>query len=123
MGADRELDVAIADAIFPPVWGEKRPDGAQYNRDYLKWERLNMSRPTASLDAALTLVPEGYGWRLWVPNSDVRMLNGFPNLPRVTMWGNRRSYAPYDTPAATPALALAAASLRAMASKEDNGGE
>ena len=72
---------------------------------------------TASLDAAMTLVREGHGWRLWVPNSE----SPEPS-PFVTLWGNRREYAPRDSIAATPALALCAAALRARASQSPEQG-
>lgn len=64
--------------------------------------------------AAMTLVPEGFGCRIWMPNSSS------DELPRVTLWGNHRTYAPYDTEATTPALALTAACLRAHASRGES---
>jgi hypothetical protein len=99
-GPDDALDWAIAEAI-----------GCAPGLPY-----------SSSLDAAMTLVPEDAGrdaaderFRLesWT-TSGVHA----PHV-RATAWvaGARRVYA------ATPALALCAASLRAMASKEDNGGE
>lgn len=68
---------------------------------------------TASLDAAMTLVPEGYGWRLWVPSSTALS----PMV--VTMWGNGRKYAPNESTAATPAIALCIASLKAQEASND----
>jgi hypothetical protein len=53
---------------------------------------------TASVDAAVTLVPEGCGW----------MVMG--NAAKVKRWPSR---------AATPALALCAAALRARAAAHD----
>lgn len=71
---------------------------------------------TASIDAAIQLVPEGIGdgiTALW--NVEVWADNGvYPEHVRATAWvyGAARTYA------ATPALALTAAALRARASKE-----
>jgi hypothetical protein len=103
-GPDRELDVAIARALdWKPL----------YRDDYSKWwppaavedsrarKRSILHHPTqplpaftASLDAAVTLVPEGYGWMV------------MKNVAKVGRWPKR---------AATPALALCAAALRARA--------
>ena len=63
---------------------------------------------TASLDAALTLVPEGLAWRVE------------PATPGYTDWGKYRAGVttwekPYDLPSygATPAIALCIAALKA----------
>lgn len=72
---------------------------------------------TASLDAALTLVPEGVAWTLDGGNPscyDSASLGPIPasgELLNPLWFGN----------AATPALALAAASLRAIAHQKDKG--
>lgn len=91
-GPDRSIDAQIYFAITNGVGCGMTQDAPRY---------------TASLDAAMALVPEGYGWRLWVPNS-----TALASIS-VTMWGNGRSYAPHETTAATPALALCAAALKA----------
>jgi hypothetical protein len=80
------------------------------------WPAAVTRKPyTASLDAAMALVPEDYGWRLWMPAAS-QSADG--DRPRVTLWKPVRSYAPRDTDAATPALALCAAALRARAAME-----
>jgi hypothetical protein len=61
---------------------------------------------TASLDAAMTLVPEGCKWGF----------DGHWNIARIYSYEyqtNRGQYPIYEAEAATPALALCAAALRA----------
>lgn len=69
---------------------------------------INTSYERASLDAAMTLVPEGWSWALL---SD----HGKPAKAGLQRTGPD-SFAAADSEAATPALALTAASLRARAS-------
>lgn len=116
-GPDRKSDELIAPVagwvsffVQKDIWWQP-PVGA--NRSV----RGDAPPFTASLDEAMTLVPEGCGWRLWMPSSENT------DLPRVTMWGHGRTYAPHDTKAATPAAALTAACLRAHASilEKNNG--
>jgi hypothetical protein len=126
-GPDRELDVAIARALgWKPL----------YRDDYSKWwppaavedsrarKRSILHHPTqplpaftASLDAAVTLVPEGCDWHCqsnpsvtacWASVSPVK--RGIELLE----WGSgmRR--------ASTPALALCAAALRARAAMAEH---
>jgi hypothetical protein len=61
---------------------------------------------TASLDAALKLVPDGWRWAVSTTNDDPPCAFGHP--PDKSFWIE-------DTPAATPALALCAFALRARA--------
>ena len=63
---------------------------------------------TASLDAAMTLVPEGYDW------FKLRRLDRLPHMivEPAHREGNPRDYYHFGT-ARTPALALCAAALRA----------
>lgn len=114
-GPDRKLDLAIAvavnrdgifDARYEWRWGfggdeieaweaEKcKPSG------YLDPEEF-CQRFTASLDAAMSLVPEGATVRLYVAPEATAAFIG-----------------PVELAAATPALALCAAALRARAEKE-----
>lgn len=86
-GPCRELDYAIfCNAVFP-------------NHKH-KWDPSdNNHRYTSSIDAAMTLVPEGWGWTL-------------------THWGCFRLWEIGDgmdvtSKAKTPALAICAAALRA----------
>lgn len=84
-GPDRELDVLIRDTVFHPCINP----GAEY---------------TASLDAAMTLVPEGAAYRLY---SWPKQTEG--DRACVLVEGGQETWA------ATPALALCAASLRSRA--------
>lgn len=70
---------------------------------------------TASLDAATTLVPEGWGWLVSQPNAKA-LASGLlkertPVLGEVQFGCDHR----HTVAAATPALALCAAALRALA--------
>lgn len=76
---------------------------------------------TASLDAAMTLVPEGWGWLVSQPNEKA-IASGLlkertPVLGEVQYGCEQR----YAVAAATPALALCAAALRARAALQDVG--
>lgn len=107
-GTDRELDLEIAD------YGYR--NGALFGVNYdprLRMER-NCWEPTASLDAALTLVPEQFrlgtllefdGEKRWCAKLFNRGKPG--GLPACG--------------AATPALAIAAASLRARSLSGEGG--
>ena len=81
-GPDRELDLAIALAVGDETWAE--PDRAKLYY-------------TASLDAAMSLVPEGL---IWLVQYRIRV---YAEVGRC-----------FAT-AATPSLALTAAALRAIA--------
>lgn len=91
-GPDRELDAEIAAAT-----------GTAVKRD---WDADWAPHYCASLDAAAALVPEGRDW--WV-----RIYNGKPRaaVEHHEPW----SWADIACRAATPALALTAAALRARA--------
>lgn len=85
----RELDILIATAV-----GAKRVDGPWY------------ARYSTSLDAALTLVPEGWTGSVDVPGDN----NGaWLDPPAAPVIGHERVYAI----GATSALALCIASLKA----------
>lgn len=108
-GPCRETDVLILIAAlgYRDVMG----DGSIFDRGNdgywtLEGDEKNrtLPSPTASLDAALTLVPETYDWRLRHTNG------GLTNHAKVG--GNGREYERF---AETPALALCAAALRARA--------
>lgn len=112
-GPDRELDAEIARAIG---WKEslsgrwwKPPGGDDWN--------FVLPPFTASLDAALTLVPEG--WIFAVHSGDDRgppVAYCVPNMGRLP-WPHWVD----DINAATPALALTAAALRARAEDGNDG--
>ena len=93
-GPDRELDREIAEATKPDFW-------------------LVPPRYTASLDAALSLVPEGWAWAVYGGAREEIVATAYcvPNGGRLP-WPDWVT----DICAATPALALCAATLRALAS-------
>jgi len=126
-GPDRELDVRIRCAIFAPAGAyveQSQINGAWcvyeigFSGKPRSWESRGLSQEqrlgsfTASLDAAMTLVPEGYWWT-------VGHVMGPQMLTRDLFWAtchSREAQWPYERPtAATPALALCAANLRARA--------
>jgi hypothetical protein len=118
-GPDRETDEAIERALpptdariqLPSLWNERAAKfhgsriGEYDGDDYIP------AAYTASLDAAMSLVPEGRSWRL-DKTFTVSGCNMFAKQPFREVSRCRR--------AATPALALTAACLRALASQ---GGE
>jgi hypothetical protein len=96
--------------LFAPWWPNRRDD-----RDDLACiaEMTGLPAYTASLDAAMTLVPEGISF-------EVRR-SGTGDKGQAMLWDPMR--APGDlqwrvTGCASPALALCAAALRARATKE-----
>jgi hypothetical protein len=141
-GPDRELDAEIAVAIeyeLPNPMGECRAhlrvphlsDECEAGTYWLV-QRSGMSlqtapRYTASLDAAIELVPEGWDWLV---RNDVEERGSFANVSRpnkqhiIDTWDEeRRCFYAGNTDgcnyaqAATPALALTAAALRARAAQ------
>jgi len=110
MEGSRELDCAIARAFD---W--------TYNRDVeycwrppsesaLKVSFQSIPAFSTSIDAAMTLVPEGFWLHLSSFTSDI------PERGSVHLYGNRGLGDDYPADAATPALALCIAALSA---KED----
>jgi len=103
-GPDRELDAEIA--RFLVLAGAEDIARSRYGWSYF----------TASLDAAVTLVPEGWKWSLdWTqraPYLDCAVAAAFAHGSGIN---------PADTEAAakTTALALCAAALRARAAAHD----
>lgn len=102
-GADRAIDLDIARLRGVTVMRQRADDsGAD---EYTHWHY------TASLDAALSLVPEGRDWHVQNNPSagwswaTVRYADGIP-----AGWGAEMARAKH------PALALCAAALRALAS-------
>jgi hypothetical protein len=87
--------------------------------------------PTASLDAAMTLVPEGWGWSVGDVHGPLEAYSG-SSVPWAEIW--TRDDRDVQIPdmnwdgcrnhlnAATPALALTAASLRARSALEASHG-
>jgi len=104
-GPDRELSCKIAREIGYDggVLGSQTSSPWAWCPDY-----------TASIDAAMTLVPEGLGWRLNVFSKE-RVAHIFPDNEDYT--GPCLAF----SRAASPALALTAAALRALALKSGEG--
>lgn len=119
-GPDFAIDAAIAVAVVgytlekrgrdQKAWyyhpTERRRSASQYSG----FDRL--PRYTDSLDAAMTLVPEG--WFFHVSRFSESEMRG-----NAHVYGNRGLGDDYESDAATPALALTAAALRSRA----HGGE
>lgn len=130
-GPDRELDADIQDAVRLGGYKADR-DGCSGNLcgtmtrmaadgDGVEWKPLPAF--TASLDAAMSLVSEG--WRIWTADFSIEgrfvwMLCG-PKLTWITLEDGSREGGDdwYQSGvASSPALALTAAALHARATKE-----
>lgn len=107
-GPDRDLDAAIARALSSNStdhWYENHR--GEYCTDDLA------PNYTASLDAAMTLVPVSGRWFTYYATEN--------RHSHVWTWKLRGGFGMTVTAfAATPALALTAASLRALANREDS---
>jgi hypothetical protein len=134
-GPDRELDALIEVAVFGfPQRAYDQANGLR-NRgadplDKMLWlKNWGVPRYSASLDAAMTLVPEG--WRVGFEQGS--RFDHAPEMCMAWVWPFASEYDPdwqlgqegqQSNPdaqkgyAATPALALCAASLRAMAEQK-----
>lgn len=95
-GPDREIDLAIWRMVDPRA-AEMEAEG----RAPLRWLHCY----TESLDAAMTLVPEGYDWAVFRTNGGLT----------IHAWCGDR----VDHFGETPALALTAASLRTLAATSE----
>jgi hypothetical protein len=119
-GPDRELDLAISETLgnclHDPVvkevaWSDGTKDlvpvctkcGAK--NAYREWRMF-----TRSLDAAMTLVPEGATWELTSEGA----ANVLAPIPGAPGW-----FTDEPVQASTPALALIAAALRAIAAQQE----
>ena len=118
-GPDRELDAAITRLVSIPAdaeevrWsprGEMRElrgrvfDGGGWGDEW--WE---VPTYTASLDAAVSLVPSGWGWAIKAKMEGAEFSS--------SCWNYLTGHGP-STLGATPALALVAAALRARLARE-----
>jgi hypothetical protein len=105
-GPDRELDDEIAFAVS--AMGEKVPCGHTLNRLTGHKSGIAARRYTASIDAAMTLVPEG--WSFEVRSS------GTGDPGQASVWNPMRAPGHEEyrvSNFATPALALCACALKA----------
>lgn len=131
-GPDREVDAEIALALEFPNWRDRMLPAritkkASHTYSALTPDGVGGSKRvpafTASLDAAMTLVPEGAHWGIghedmgplvgwaWVRAKNDTGWQEYHSPPRLGF----RHIAPFP---ATPALALCAAALRALAKEE-----
>lgn len=105
-GPDRELDHEIYEYLGSPV--VRMVSATTHGTDLVNWAPFY----TASVDAALTLVPEGFEWSLEYQaghhvSSDVECMIAIAKLGDPCR--------DWEATAATPALALCAAALKARA--------
>jgi len=107
----RELDADIARAI-----GRIPPHAGYAAMDDVAWDRgLGYSVPayTTSLDAAMTLKPSGEGHWPQLIMTGTNPNNSRRQRDRAEIW-TKNGGKPFRGHAATPALAIVAASLRAQ---------
>lgn len=123
VGADRELDALIRCACHHPwewhIRPAKKPGTVTARYESGSHGTFIAQRFTASLDAAMTLVPEGWSWGITAETE--RLLSGHTPFSASV----RRYWTSFDQDhfcrGATPALALCAAALRARASTKAAG--
>lgn len=121
-GRSAELDEAISCAIFPEL--RQVSVTASVTGPEMIWEmrgqRVRILDYSSSLDAALSLVPEGAVWHVMTDYGDLQRAKVGPaNNPSASIYSNEDRPLFIVADAATPALALTAAALRARAAKED----
>jgi hypothetical protein len=105
-GPDKELDFTIDNFMLKHGPEADRIRNPRYVLPY-----------TASLDAAVTLVPEGYYWQ--VANGKRRHYEPQACADLFVAHGPNRGDVSFTADAATPALALCVAALRARAAAND----
>ena len=107
-GPDRELDVTILTTVMG--YRDVHGDGRMFDRgnDGYWWvddcSIQQLPSPTASLDAAMTLIPESFDWMLGRTNDGLTI--------HAEVGGRGDQFMRFGE---TPALALCAAALRARA--------
>lgn len=107
-GPDREMDADIVQALgLAPHWVCGRIGFGQFQAPDPRDQSWSSPAFTASLDAAMTLVPEGW----WIATL---AQNRHGERTTVTLYNDEIEYADCRS-APTPALALCAAALRARA--------
>lgn len=118
---DREVDAAITLAIFP--WIGINEDGDFIRKDGSPYDgvRIRVLEYTASLDAALTLVPDDPWIEIKGPRKYLNIPTHSPNYwsAMVSEWYHEGEGVGWGT---TPALALCAAALKARATLAQKGG-
>jgi hypothetical protein len=120
-GPDRELDTAVFAHLRPDLRIADKADLDRFPGDPIRFTNgfLLFKVPlfTASLDAALTLVPEGMIWMLTNSGTDHPTAPDFTKATAIV--GDWRDTQLGLNVAATPALALCAAALKARAAQGD----
>jgi len=98
-------------------WAQPGGDFCPVSRSFSRYDYPDPPLWTASLDAAMTLVPEGWNWM--AGNRDQPKARAYVNNGELAFTGvaARRNPARqwFEVVAATPALALCSAALRARA--------
>jgi len=121
-GPDRELDAEIALALGIVAerdgnvfFGHKDYSCMVLERSYydIEGSAPELAAYTTSLDAAMTLLPEGHEWLRWGPGTMIVMLPPQPGDDEK-VWARH-----IECRGANPAIALAAACLRARARAGD----
>lgn len=107
-GPSREVDREVFDAVTGGVFG---PENAKFWHS-ASWSERQANAFTASLDAAMSLVPEG-----WHTGAYHQGPSGQPHH-WILRTIRDQIYVEREAKATTPALALVAASLRAIAQGE-----
>ena len=116
-GPDREMDLAIAIMLGKAPANTIRGNvtGFCYFDEYSSPCCVTIAQYTASLDAAMSLVPKGFGF-IAGTNLDNGKGQATVSFQERGNWYHCGRYA------ATPALALTAAALRARAQADPEGG-
>jgi len=108
-GPDRELDEALAEI-------------AEWDPDEHHGEDL--PHYTASIDAALTLVPEGWQWQISTRAPEPHAGRAYVHNGELQMTGagmaRNPAYRAAETTAPTPAIALCIAALRARIAEKES---
>jgi hypothetical protein len=112
-GPSRELDAEILASLGTHVLEKRERDKKKwwYKVGGRQYERIRPGIPryTSSIDAALTLVPEGWHWMAATAEGD--FIRGTASVR------DRDGGPSFTSAAATPALAICAAALRAKEPK------
>lgn len=113
-GPDRCIDAGVFAALHPELRRLPREPNAFIGPD--EWIKTPPFY-TASLDAAVSLVPDGMCWTVALRSTPLgeRTAEGFVHNNKLHMTGQRVGFNVF---AATPALALCAAALRARMESE-----
>lgn len=96
------IEAEISEAIWLVKWGKRKP------------KDIRVPNYTASLDAAMSLVPEGALWA--VANCGIECKE--PEFSKASAACGHPDQPTEPVEASTPALALCAAALRARAAQE-----